>query len=225
MTSIQTKLALWIKSNDQFFSVLGVFFFVLTLGVGVLWIMGREVESVAFILSSISSFMFGVIEVANYIAPDRKLVRNMGIEELLQFVESTRPDEDWRGFNNGVTSESALKEDPRLRATVRFDDRGIHLNDFRESWAIGFPNPQATSYYLELTYDRALIERIVVVAVDGGRSLLPMPISQVSLKVSNLQYRLAELLNETRTLNDYFSRAGLQVCQTEPKLAMRSLFQ
>ena len=203
-------VSLWIKSNEKVFRVLGVLFFLVTVAVGGLWIAGRDVESVAFVLGCISSSMFGVVEVAKYVVPDRKAVRDMGIDELLFFVQSSNAATDWKTINTEVVSEAALNEDPRLRATIRYDERGVHTEDFQEPWANnGFADPKAKSYWVEVTYDRALIYRHVLVSVDGGRAMLPMPKSRADLNVSKLSYRLAQLFDPLSTLDEYANRAGL----------------
>ena len=201
---------LWIKSNEKVFRVLGVLFFLVTVAVGVLWIAGRDVESVAFVLGCISSSMFGVVEVAKYVVPDRKAVRDMGIDELLFFVQASNAATDWKTINTEVVSEAALNEDPRLRVTIRYDERGVHTEDFQEPWANNFfADPKAKGYWVEVTYDRALIYRHVLVSVDGGRAMLPMPKSRADLTVSKLTYRLAQLFDSLSTLDKYANRAGL----------------
>ena len=203
-------VSLWIKSNEKVFRALGVLFFLVTAAVGGLWIAGRDVESVAFVLGCISSSMFGVVEVAKYVAPDRKAVRDMGIDELLLFVQSSNAATDWKTIDTEFVSEAALKEDPRLRATIHYDERGVHTEDFQEPWANnGFADPKARSYWVEVTYDRALIDRRVLVSLDGGRAMLPMPKSRADLTFSKLSYRLAQLFDSLSTLDEYAKRAGL----------------
>ncbi|MBE7522096.1 MAG: hypothetical protein HS109_06895 [Burkholderiales bacterium] len=152
-----------------------------------------------------------MIEVAKFVVPDRRAVREMTIEQLLQHVELSNAKNDWKAFSTGVTTEAALKEDPRLRVTVHYDERGVHQDNFQEPWANKFPDPKAVSYWVELTYDRALIDRRVLVSVDGGRAMLPMPATRVDLHVSKIHYRIAEILDGRSTLPEYFARAELRV--------------
>lgn len=210
MPPLAVKAALWVKSNEQVFKFLGVAFFVVTVVVGVFWFLVRDVESVAFVLGCVSSSMFGLVEVAHYVSPNRKAVRDMGLNEILEFVKSSNAQADWNLISTDLVSEAALKEDPRLRVTVRYDERGIHNDDFQEPWANGFPDPKARSYWAEITYDRAMLDRIVLVSVDGGRAILPLPESRVDLEVGKLKYRVAELFNKSATLRQYFQRAGLR---------------
>jgi hypothetical protein len=134
----------------------------------------------------------------------------MGIDEILEFVQSSNARADWKLISTGIVSEAALKEDPRLRVTIHYDERGVHEDDFQEPWANGFPDPKARSYWAEITYDRAMLDRLVIVSVDGGRAILPMPKSRVDLVVGKLKYRVAELFDEAATFQQYFSRAGLR---------------
>ena len=55
-----------------------------------------------------------------------------------------------------------------------------------------------------------MLDRIVLVSVDGGRAILPLPESRVDLVVGKLKYRVAELVNKSGTLRQYFERAGLR---------------
>jgi hypothetical protein len=55
-----------------------------------------------------------------------------------------------------------------------------------------------------------MLDRIVLVSVDGGRAILPMPKSRVNLVVGTMEYRVAELFDKSETLWQYFARAGLR---------------
>lgn len=210
MRSHAVSVALWIKTNEKVFRILGVFFFVLTAAVGVLWIVGRDVESVAFVLGCVSSSMFGAIEVAKYFVPDRKSIREMGIDELLSFIQNSNAETDWKTISTEVASEAVHKEDPRLRATMYHDDRGVQTDDFKESWANSFPDTHAQGHWVEITYDRALIDRRILVSVDGARAMLPLPKSRTDLTMNPLSYRLAQLFDSSSTLDEYARRAGLK---------------
>lgn len=153
--------------------------------------------------------MFGVIEVAKYIAPDRKAVRDMSLDEMLTFIEDSNPNSDWKRFGTNYVSESVLIEDPRLRLTIHHDESGKQCEDFKEPWANEFPDPHARGYWVDISYDRALIDRVILVSVDGGRAMLPVPKSRNDLIVSNRAYVIARLFDTLSTLDEYMRIAGM----------------
>lgn len=204
--------AIWVKSNEQVFKVLGLSFFLLTLIVGMAWAFGLNAESIAFVLGCTSSAMFGTVEVAHYVEPDRKAVRDMNIEELLLFISSTNSTSDWKRFNTNFAEEAVLLEDPRLRLTIRMDEDGIQNEDYHDPWANNFPDPRATGYWVDITYDRAIFERKILVSIDGGRAMIPSPDSPQTLRISKLDFVIAQLFNASEfNLNDYLQRTGITV--------------
>lgn len=93
---------------------------------------------------------------------------------------------------------------------------GLTLNDdFKEKWANSFPDPQASSHYLDLFYINSFVDRIVYVSVDGGRAKLPIPKSVNDLTVKTEDYYLIKLIDameaEATNFDDYFRRASLEL--------------
>ena len=68
-----------------------------------------------------------------------------------------------------------LKEDPRLRFRAKFTGDGIQNDNFKDEWANRYPDPRATGYWYDLYFDGNLIERFILVFVDGGRASIPPP--------------------------------------------------
>jgi hypothetical protein len=82
----------------------------------------------------------------------------------------------WQG-NEGV-----LQEDSHSNVAVYIPDVSITLAfglralaDFKEEWANKFPDSHASSSYVDVFYNNALVFRDVYVTVDGGRANLPLP--------------------------------------------------
>ncbi len=207
------KLAIWIKENTHALRVFAGVFFVLALLTGVVWIAGNDVEPIAYVLGLISSLFFASPSVAEYILPNRKPVRHMDYDEILSFIKTTNAKEDWKFIKTDWAEEAFLKEDPRLRIRVRWDDEGIHVKGFIESWANRFPDPTAHSYWYGLSYDGALIERFILVSVDGGRAELPLP-NAGTLMVKPLIFKVSQIFDELNTLDSYMNRTGLSVEDT-----------
>lgn len=91
-----------------------------------------------------------------------------------------------------------------------YDDAGIHNKDFNEPWAVLQTNTPATSYWQDLSYDGALIDRFILVSVNAGKAALPVP-DPGSSEVSPLNYNVAQIFDEHNTLDEYMGNAGLKV--------------
>lgn len=101
---------------------------------------------------------------------------------------------------------------------------GLDCNkDFVEAWANGFPDPKASSHFVDFFFRGSLVHRDVYVTVDGGRGNLPLPIVEynddyskiISLTVTqdaDSFYRLFnQLENTSYEYDDYRKRAGIEV--------------
>lgn len=204
------RIALWIKRYTHALRAIAGISFLLALLFGLVWIFGKDVEALAFVFGLTSSFLFSCPSIAEYILPDRKPVRHMDYDEILGFIESTNAKSDWKFVKTDWAEEAFLREDPRLRIRVRWDEPGLHVKGFAEPWATEHPDPSANSYWYDLFYDGALIERFILVSVDGARAELPLP-DPTSLEVEPLVYKVAQVFDELNTLEDYMKRSGLKV--------------
>jgi hypothetical protein len=148
---IVVSIALWIKEYAHALRVIGGVFFVLALLAGIVWVSGKDVESTAFLFGIISSLLLASPSIAEYVIPNRKPVRHMDYEEILEFILNTNPKNDWKWIKTNWAEEAFLKEDPRLRIRVRWDDEGKHNDNFQEKWANKHPDPSAYSYLVLLT--------------------------------------------------------------------------
>lgn len=204
------KFALWIKENSKVLNVIGAVFFLFTFIAGILWVFGKDVESISFIFSLLTSIFFGLPHLAEFILPARKPIKDMTFDELLNFIRESDSERDWHGINRNWTSEMFLKEDPRLRFRANFTDKGIQCEDFKEDWANCYPNPKATGYYYDLYFDGNLIERFILVSVDGGRSSLPIP-DFYSKQVCLIDYKVAQIHDTLKTLDKYMNLSKLKL--------------
>jgi hypothetical protein len=207
------RIAIWVKQYTHALRVLAGIFFALALFTGLVWIAGCEVEPIAFVFGLISSLLFASPSIAEYVLPNRKPVRHMDYDEILNFIKTTNAKTDWKFIKTNWAEEAFLKEDPRLRIRVRWDDEGIHVEDFKEPWANKHTDPTANSYWYDLSNDGALIERFILVSVDGERAELPLP-DRNTLEVKPLIYKVAEVFDELDTLEEYMLSSGLSVKET-----------
>ena len=81
------SVALWVKRYTHALRVLAGVFFVLALLIGVVWVLGKDVESIAYVIGLISSLLFACPSIAEYIVPDQKPIRHMNYEEILHFIK------------------------------------------------------------------------------------------------------------------------------------------
>ena len=93
------------------------------------------------------------------------------------------------------------------------------VDDFREPWANTFPNPHASSHFLDVFYNGALVLRKQYVSVDGGLAMVPLSLARDQLVVPVAYYMFITLLDHlTWSMPsrppDYFERAGLQIVNT-----------
>ena len=139
----------------------------------------------------------------------------MSYDEILEFIKTTDPKTDWHWLKTNWAEEAFLKEDPRLRLRVRWDDTGIHDKSFNEPWAISQSDQTATSYWYDLYYDSGLIDRFILVSVDAGKANLPLPAESTKLEVDPLSYKVAQVFDKHNTLDEYMNKVGFSVENTE----------
>lgn len=209
-----TEIAVWIKEYTHALRVIAGIFFVLALITGFIWISGKDVEPIAFVFGLVSSLLFASPSIAEYLAPDRKPVRYMAYDKILSFIQETNAKSDWKRITTDWAEEAFLKEDPRLRIRVRWDDEGVHVRGFQAPWATKYPDPTANSYWYNLTYDGALIDRFILVSVGGARAERPLP-NINTLDVKPLIYRIAQIFNNDHIIfEEHMRGSGLSVKNT-----------
>ena len=97
---------------------------------------------------------------------------------------------------------------------------GLTSNEsFTEDWANSFPDPHASSSYVDFFHCGALIHRELYVTVDGGRVSLPLPDREEERLVAPRAYvELCRLLVSFESAYDedfdrYVSNAGINVIE------------
>ena len=159
----------------------------------------------------------------------------MKSEELLKVIrESTS--EDWNVIESNTLLSNVTTDDNNVvyaechtnRAAYRPDisiglEWGLNCNaHFYEKWANCHSDPQASSHFLDIFYNGMLVERIVYVVIDGGRSYMPLPHREINEKnetigyyITHEEYELFQLFNLIQCLDtqydSYLSRSGIEV--------------
>jgi hypothetical protein len=212
-------LAIWTKTNSHTLRAIGCLFFILSLLAGIAWVFGANIEPIAFTLGLFASIFLSSPSIAEYIYPNRKAISQMSAAEILEFIKTTNPKSDWKRIPTNWAVETYLIEDPRLRFRYRFDEEGIHDRQFQEPWASRHPDPNATSYWCYLYYDSALIDRYVLVSVDGGRALIPLPRQHIGNEIypsgiTDLEFQIGKIHDYLETFDEYMERCGLTMVAT-----------
>lgn len=131
-------------------------------------------------------------------------------ENIEHVILSSDPAADWNHEMADARSVAAYRRDLNLRFEVNYLDEGKQCDNFVEPWANRHPDPRATGYWCDLYYGSTLVERFILVAVDGGRAMLPIPKKDTD-KVLLLDYKVAQIHDTLGTLDEYMARSGLAI--------------
>jgi len=143
-----------------------------------------------------------------------RLIDNPSLENIRHHILAAHSKDDWEVRSIGSRTTALYANNVNLRVEINFTEEGTQCKDFKEDWANIFIKPQATGYWCDVYYGQSLIERTILVSVDDGRGLLPLPRKQNSdgeFRVVNpYDYRIAELFDTQETLFRHFTQAGLK---------------
>ena len=129
--------------------------------------------------------------------------------EILTILLSSDPEEDWIHSVRDSRTVAFYTNDVDLRIEYGFQDADIHDPDFSDPWTQKFPDPQATSYYAHLIYRSTALKEFILVYVDGGHSLLPLP-TPGTFDVPRSAYCVARIIDGGGSLNEAMETAGLR---------------
>jgi hypothetical protein len=209
-TSNLVRAALWVKNHTHRLRVIGATLFLLGIFTALFWLAGKDVEPLAFLLVTLSSVLFASPAIAEAVVPSPKPIHSMNAEEMIYFLSTTEADSDWTHVHAHMAEEAFYKGDPRLRITARHDEEGLQNENFIEPWANNFPDKRAQGHYYDLAYDGELLERFILVSVDGGRARLPLPYPQ-TLEVDIVIFKVAQIFDTLSNLGEYMSLANFTV--------------
>lgn len=128
-------------------------------------------------------------------------------------------------YNLGMAGSDAVVAGWHDARAVMIDDIDIALEwgmsadpfDLRSNWHpdwAPFPDPSVSLCYADVFYRGALVERITMASVDGGRAYLPLPRrgDDDNWVVMDRPYQLARVISDiegNRDFEDYFQRSGI----------------
>jgi hypothetical protein len=146
--------------------------------------------------------------------PLANLYDNPSLENIRHHILSAHSKKDWKTQSIDSRTTAIYSNNVNLRVEINYTDEGTQCNDFKEEWANGFIKPKAAGYWCDIYFGQSHIERTILVSVDEGRALLPLPRGLNAkgqlVVVAPFEYRIAELFDTQETLYRYFSQSGLE---------------
>jgi hypothetical protein len=202
------------------FNVLGFICIPATLILAILWFLQPEknYEPITVALGSASVIFLAAAQVIQLKYPSQesqqKNLNDLTTDGILVVVKVSNPDEWDVSFSQGADI-AVLKKNPSLRIETRHTDEFLHNDDFHEKWANKFPDPHATSYYYHVYLGATRLKEFILVSVDGGRALLPLPINALDLRVDPLRYKIALIFDRFDSYDEYMKKAGLHLVKNK----------
>lgn len=138
------------------------------------------------------------------------LKKSLQRTEILDLVKRSDPQADWSRDAAGDVGRNqtfTYRKDVRIHLQMNHD---IQCDDFREPWANCFLHPKAIGYYCRLYFQSSMIREFILVAVDGGRGLIPAP-THPDGRIDLLSYRVAQIVGNPNALDQYVAHSGLMV--------------
>ena len=148
-------------------------------------------------------------------SPSVSLSSNPTKENIERAILESDAKIDWSRGGDDNRSVVSYVHDMNLRFETLFTDDGKQCDDFREPWANCHPDPNATGYWCNLYYGTTLVERFILVSVDGARAMVPVPkVGKDGYRpdtVLPLDYKVAQIHDSLETLDEYLERSHLKV--------------
>jgi hypothetical protein len=136
-----------------------------------------------------------------------KPISKMPYQEILKLVISSNAS-DWKHIAYKGNAEYFLMADPRLR----FIKGEPHQHMLGVEWTGTHPDSSPSeSIYYDLFYCCCVIERSIIMCVDGGKGCVPLPDDPQKREVSSFAHRLAQIIDHTGTADNYMERCQLVI--------------
>jgi|SRR6266568_6658347 len=143
------------------------------------------------------------------------LAANPTRENIERVILESNPVDDWNHHSDAKRSIASYKRDLNLRFEIEYTDEGVQRENFKEPWANRHPDPSATGYWCNMYYGATLVKRYILVSVDGGRVMLPIPKKGAKNvrpnQVLPFEYKVAQIHDTLRALDEYMKRSGLSI--------------
>ena len=144
-----------------------------------------------------------------------RLTGSPSLNHIEQYIFLSDPREGWEQVSTSISSVAVNKDDVNLRLVMKHTGEGVQREDFKADWANRHPDPSATGYWCDIYYCSTHVSRTILVSVDGGRALLPVPRQEGAegklTEVLLYDYRIAQIFDSLGTLDEYMRRSGLTI--------------
>ena len=163
--------------------------------------------------SSLQSSIKNILKLEKSRDKNLTIPANPSHNQIFKIIMASDSEDNWHRVSlpNGKTI-TYFKENVNLKFEIDYNN-GIHREEFKEPWANDHADENATSYYCNLFYANTTIEQFILVSVDRGRAMLPLPNSRNDLTVKLLRYKVAQIHDKysVKTLDEYMVRSGLKL--------------
>lgn len=167
--------------------------------------------AIATFLGGIAAVWFFWDKIRAWLAPD--LLQNPTHENILKTVLNSDSKADWVMSQTNQKQTMAYVHNPDLRFEMSHLADGIQNENYKEPWANKHPDPNATGFWCDLYFSQTLIQRFILIGVDGIRAMLPPPTElngcPGGTAIQPLQYQVAKIHDTSGTLDEYIKRSGL----------------
>lgn len=130
-------------------------------------------------------------------------------------IMASDPIHDWQILSENWETIAVYRDDVNLRVHISYEDEGIQQRDFKEEWANAHLDRNATGYWCDIYYGNTRIFKEILVSVDGGRAMLPIPkvfgSDGKERIVEHFNYKLAQIFDTLGNLDQYLFNSGLTI--------------
>ncbi len=154
--------------------------------------------------------------IKNIIEDSGKMTKNKYFDILFSHSKKNNWtfNDEYDKINDLFLDIAILNED----LDIKIEYGRIHEKNFIETWANEWPDPKASSYYVDFYYNSTKVDSYVIVCIDGfrGKILLPSMDSNGDYYYDSFHYDLAIFLEnlfsvKDKTVDMVINRFGFQI--------------
>ena len=138
----------------------------------------------------------------------------MSYDTIIEIILNSDPEEDWEKSSHANSDGFEChfhRDDVNIRFEREMDNEGFAtMRDFKADWTDKFPNRDASCSGFRLYYASTLIKTFLLVAVNGERARLPIPMDDETT-VSRLNYKVAQIHDTFDSLDEYMKIVNFTV--------------
>jgi len=131
----------------------------------------------------------------------------MHYDEVKELIRNSEKN-DW--IHEDSLNTFTLKENVNIRIDREYIDEG-----FYEEWAEKHADSNTQKVYFTVYYNNSFIDQNLMVSVDGGRAVLPIPKSNDDLRVLREKYNLGKIVcYDSRSYDEYIKRCKFDIVES-----------